>query len=185
MPFPFVPVVAGVGFVWGLWKLFAGSSSVKPDHAEDHVDPVGPVGPVGPIDTGTTYSDGYRAGEADGLAANVTTAFDTSPDYPSLMVHFSSSKPADWQVGYKYAFAKATKPKGMKDDKDVTGTVKPPAGSTYAEGAEVGEVDGDVARAAASFDDSPDYEHMMVHYDGTKSEAWKKGYLDAYNKAVA
>jgi hypothetical protein len=51
MPFPFVPVVAGVGFVWGLWKLFAGGgggSSPPADDKPPYEPPPPPADPVKP-----------------------------------------------------------------------------------------------------------------------------------------
>lgn len=185
MALPLLPIAAGVGFVWGLWKLFTwGGGSGGGGGGEVESPPV-----VTYDELGTTYEDGYNAGKADGLAANITFAWESSPDWESGKVHYHADKPEAWKKGYNAGYYAAIKPSsggggGGGGGKDVTGTVKPPPGNTYEDGFKAGQADGAVAYASSAFDPSPDYEHMMVHFDSTKSADWQNGYLVAYNAAV-
>lgn len=101
MPLPIIPIAAGVGFVWGLWKLFTWGGGGGGGGGGD-VEPPAPV--VTYDELGTTYEDGYKAGQADGLAANITFAWETSPDWESGKVHYHADKPEAWKKGYNAGY---------------------------------------------------------------------------------
>lgn len=48
----------------------------------------------------------------------------------------------------------------------------------------MGRADGIAALATLSYNPSVDRDSLMVHYDTDKSDAWKKGYKDAFNQAT-